>query len=94
MSAARIDGRPASDRLRVTAPSYETAVRLTELLDRCHCLVVQDGKQSWIVTAQPWEGNGRALVEALSSVERWLGESGVSLTSVVLGERCFTLAAP
>lgn len=94
MSVAPVDSRPARDRLRIAAPSHESAVRLTELLERCHCLIVQDGGRSWTVTAQPWEGSGRALVEALSSVERWLGETGVGVTRVMVGERRFTLAAP
>lgn len=78
--------------LRVAAPNYEAAKRLAELLERCQCLLVQDGKDGWAVTARPWQSDGRALADALSAIERWVAEIGARKAEVMVGERPFTLA--
>ena len=80
-------------RLRVAAPTYEAACLLEQQLDGCRTRLVQDGVESWAVTAHPWHDDGRALVATLSAIERWLCELDLGHTSVLVGDREFTLSA-
>jgi hypothetical protein len=79
--------------LQIEAPSREAADALAGRLERCHCVVVQRGADAWLVRAQPWSRDGRALQETLSTIEAWTVGRGESTTRVVLGDHPFTLAA-
>jgi len=80
-------------RLRVDAPTYEAACLLEQQLEECHTMLVRDGVDSWAVTAQPWQADGRTLRDTLSAIERWLCELQLRQTRVRVGEREFTLTA-
>ena len=80
-------------RLRVAAPTYEAACMLERQLDGCHTMLVQDGTDSWAVTAQPWHSDGRTLRATLSAIERWLVDVQLGQTRVRVGEQEFTLCA-
>jgi len=54
---------------------------------------VQDGADSWAVTAQPWQTDGRSLRATLSAIERWLADVQLAQTHVRVGEQEFTLCA-
>jgi hypothetical protein len=79
--------------LRVSAPTYEAACLLEQQLDGCHTTVVQEGGESWAVTAQPWLADGRSLRATLSAIERWLADIQLTQTHVRVGEHEFTLCA-
>jgi hypothetical protein len=83
----------SEDLLEVAAPSRSAAETLAGRLERCHCLVVQRGRQEWVVKATPWRDDGRSLTTALSAVEAWLVDTGTPVTTVAVGDRTFTLSA-
>ena len=79
------------DQLRVEAPNERAALALVAALQGQHVEIAPNGEDGCEVVIELDGNPERAVVEALNVVDRWLSETRLGETTVVLDGRSYTL---